>query len=143
MPDRLRAYDDARWALKALSRLWLTVAVVLGVLIIVGGRDRWSSSSFQSALTYPYAPASWGVALLLIGVGGIIGSLFRRTRVTSAALFGMSVWSVFFAMSFISTAATNPLAATTGIPMYLGAAVTSSVIAVAAWRVAPKRAVHR
>lgn len=140
MERRLRA-REAQWVVLAMARGLLTIGTILGVLIIIGGRARWASPSYEVALTYPYAPASWGYAIGVMSVLGLLGSLTGRLRLVSIALFVFAVWSIFFGISFIQTAATNPNAATTGIPVYLGMAVGSLLVGIAHWR-SSQDAVH-
>jgi len=135
VPERSKqALSDAHWISRALARWWLSVAVVLGLVIIVGGAIRWTGPAYADALTYPYAPASWGITLCTIGMVGLAGSLFRRLRVVAISLGVLAVWCLFFALSFYTVARTNPTAGTTGIPIYLGVAVNALVLAVGHWR---------
>lgn len=135
VPERSKqVLSDAHWTVRALARLWLSIALILGVVIIVGGRDRWSSPGYRNALDYPYAPTSWGIALCLIAAVGLVGALTHRLRLTAGGLVALAVWCIFFAFSFWNVARNNPLAGTTGIPIYLGTAVTALVLAVGHWR---------
>lgn len=140
-PERNLRPHEAQWVVQSLARCALTVGFALALLIILGGRGRWSSPSFEAALTYPYAPASWGYVLGVTSTLGLIASLAGGYRTVSAALYIVAVWSLFFAWSFFSTARLNPEAATTGIPMYIGYAVSAIVLGVAHWR-SSRDAVH-
>lgn len=133
-PERRLHPREAQWVVQAFARGALTIALILGALIIIGGRIRWSSPSFETALTYPYAPASWGYIVGLIGLVGIVASLFGRLRIVAVTLYVLAAWTFFFAISFIQTAAKNDSAATTGIPVYLGFAVGSCLLGVTHWR---------
>lgn len=117
-----------------MARGILTIGIILGFLIIVGGQERWSSPSFESAMAYPYAPESWGWVLGGSSLVGLFGSLTTRLRIVSVTLFITAIWSLFFGISFIKTAAGNPFAATTGIPVYLGMAVACIILAEVHWR---------
>lgn len=140
-PERNLGVHEAQWVVQTLARCALTVGFALALLIILGGRDRWSSPSFEAALTYPYAPASWGYVLGVTSTLGLIASVWGSFRTVSAALYVVSVWSLFFAWSFFTTARLNPQAATTGIPMYLGYAISASILAWVHWR-SSRDAVH-
>lgn len=140
MERRLRAHE-AQWAVQAMARGILTLGAILGTLIVIGGRARWSSPSYEIALTYPYAPASWGIVLGIASVIGIVGSVYGKLRVVAVALHLFAMWCVFFDISFIQTATANPNAATTGIPVYFGFAIGAVVLGVAHWR-SSRDAVH-
>jgi len=121
----------APWVIQALGRLALTAAVILGLIIIIGGRARFSGPSFASALAYPGAPASWGIVLGVLGIAGLSASLLGGLRITRWALYGMATWALFFAYSFVQTAARDTGAGTTGIVIYVYVAVNAIVLGVA------------
>lgn len=141
-PERRLRAGEAQWAIQAMARGILTVGVILGALIILGGESRWSSPSFREALTYPYAPESWGWVLGVASLVGLVGSVIGRLKYVTGALFIIAVWSFFFAFSFWKTALDIPTAGTTGIPVYLGLAVACILLGIVHWRSA-QDAVHR
>jgi hypothetical protein len=118
---------------QALARWLCTYGVVQGIFVIAGGRKRWSGSSFETALLVPGAPASWGWALLVIGLAGIICSLRGRIRGVALTLYGVTVWFAFFTISLGKTALEVPEAATTGVVTYGALAVISAVLGSAHW----------
>jgi hypothetical protein len=124
----------SQWAIQALARWTLTVGIGLGVLILIGGRARWSSPAYQDALRYPGAPASWGWAIGLVGLAGVYCSLTGRLRCVAICLFLAAVWCAFFCISLVSTAIRIPFAGTTGIGIYAGTCVTAGVLAAVHWR---------
>ena len=126
--------DIARWVVQALARWWGTVAIAVGMLIILGGEERWSSPSFAAALLVPGAPASWGLVVATFGALTLVGSFTPRLKVTAAGLFGVAVWCLFFAGAMLKTALDNPGAASTGAAVYTGVAVTTLVLCAAYWR---------
>lgn len=134
MPERRLDPRESQWAVQATARGILSIGLVLGVLIVVGGDVRWSSPSYETALTYPYAPESWGYVLGSSSLVGLLGSLSGRLRVVAVGLFMVAVWCLFFAISFIQTASERSDAATTGIPMYVGVAIGSLLVGVVHWR---------
>lgn len=138
-PERKLDVSIAQWAIQALARWMLTVGVLLGAFIIVGGDLRFTGAAYETALRYPYAPQSWGVAAGLIGVVGIAASLFGRLKVTAVALLLLAAWCLFFAHSFYQTATESSVSGTTGIPVYVGVAVTSAVLGVVHWKSANLR----
>lgn len=141
-PERKLNVREAQWAVQAMARGLMTIGLWLGIAIVVGGAQRWTSPSYEAALAYPYAPASWGWVIGLAALVGLLASLKGRLTMVSNALFVMAVWALFFAWSFIDTAISNPFAATTGIPIYLGLAVACLLIG-SVHRRSAKDAVHR
>lgn len=142
MTERKLRPRESQWVVQTLARGILTIGLLLGALIIVGGKQRWSSPSYETALQYPYAPESWGWVLGTASLAGVLASLVGRLRFVSASLFVIAVWAIFFAWSFLDTATENPLAATTGIPIYAGLAVACALVGQVHWRSADD-AVHR
>lgn len=137
-PERQLDTWTAQWAIQALARWTLTVAIILGLLIVIGGEPRFSAPSYAAALRYPYAPESWGVALSIAGVFGLVSSLVGRLRWTAIGLLLVAVWCLFFGLSFADTAASNPNAGTTGVPIYGFALVVSVLLAVVHWKSAKR-----
>lgn len=130
---------EAQWAIQAMARGILTIGLLLGALIVIGGQARWSSPSYETALAYPYAPESWGYVLGVVSLLGLVASLTGRLRTVAISLFVFAIWCLFFGISFAQTAAANPTAATTGIPVYLGTAVAACLVGLVHWK---SRAVH-
>jgi hypothetical protein len=128
----------AQWAIQALARWIFTVGVGLGVLILVGGRARWSSPAYQDALRYPGAPTSWGWAVGLVGLVGISCSLRGQLRGVAVCLYLTSAWCGFFVISLVTTAIRIPIAGTTGIGVYTGVSVVAGVLAAVHWRSADR-----
>lgn len=133
-PERKLDPGLAQWAIQALARWTLTVAIGLGIMILVGGRARWASPAYADAIRYPGAPYSWGAIVGLAGVVGIACSLRGRPRGVAACLFVVSAWCLFFCISLISGAFRSPIAGTTGIAVYAGTSVTAGVLAVIHWQ---------
>jgi len=138
-PERKLDQWTAQWSVQALARWTLTIALVLGVLIIVGGAERWQSPSYAAALRFPLAPQSWGVVLGCAGLIGLISSLFGRLRATAICLAVVTIWCLFFGFSLLSAALTYRAAGTTGVPIYAFAAVVSGLLAVVHWKSAEPR----
>lgn len=134
-PDRRLDGRACQWVVMTLARGMLTIGIMLGALIILGGEIRWSSPTFEAALAYPYAPASWGWILGTVSLTGLTGSVFGHLKITAVALIALAVWSIFFGISFLQTAIHNPAAATTGIPLYLlGLPSAATLVALVHWR---------
>lgn len=133
-PERKLDVQIAQWAIQALARWLLTVGIGLGALILIGGDPRFTGAAYATALRYPYAPESWGIVIGLVGVVGIVASLLGRLKLTAAMLYLFAAWCLFFAHSFIQTATENPAAGTTGVPVYIGLAVSSILLGVVHWK---------
>jgi hypothetical protein len=116
---------------QALTRLLATFGVLQGLGIILGGPGRWGSPSLRVAMMVPYAPASWGVAIAILGVLAIAGTFLARHRLTSLAMFGMSAWCLFFAIGLLVTVLREPKVSTTGVPTYFALAIVCCCLSVA------------
>lgn len=130
-PERKLNVGIAQWVVQALARLALTFGVIVGILILVGGEQRFGSRSYAAALTYPGAPDSWGWFALTAGALGLLASLIGKVRWVWWALLLLAIWSLFFAISFMQTAYLDPHASTTGIAVYAYVAISSLIIGVA------------
>lgn len=103
---------------QTVCRLLATFAILQGLNITFGGRNRWAGDSFAVALMLPGAPPTWGVILTLLGVSALAGSLTGRYTPVIVGMYGASIWSGFFAITFGLSAVSNPLASTTGVWAY-------------------------
>lgn len=115
MPETALKIHISQWAIQAITRTVGAYAMVQGVAIVLGGRERWSGPSFVRALQLPGAPASWGWILALLGLL-VLASTFAWTqagvrplsfRAVALGLFGISAWSMFFALTFVDVAYLN------------------------------------
>ena len=132
MPYRRLAPDLAQWTVQALTRLTATYAVVQGAGIIIGGPDRWGSRALRVALSVPGAPASWGWALLGLGILTLALTFYNRHRLVLVSMFGIATWSMFFAVSLTpSVLEQGSRVATTGPLTYGFIAVAACVLGVA------------
>lgn len=125
----------AQWGIQAITRLLAVYAMVQGAGIIAGGRSRWLSKALALALAVPGAPASWGWALLLLGltamVGTLLGFTLRRARILLLACWGIGAWSCFFAIALLpSIVAHGSKVATTGSPTYVFVGVSACLLGV-------------
>lgn len=130
-PERQLDIGISQWVVQTLARLALTFAVIVGILILVGGEQRFGGRSYAIALTYPGAPASWGYIALFSGVAGMLASLLGYIRWVWWSLMLLAIWSLFFAISFAQTAYLDPHSSTTGIAVYAYVAVSSLIVGVA------------
>jgi hypothetical protein len=125
LPDEL-----SRWSVQALTRLFATYAIAQGVIIVMGGAERWRGAALAVAMQVPGAPATWGIALGVFGVLALGGTFLVRLRLTALALWLIGAWCMFFAISQLLVVVNEPTAATTGIGTYTVLAVAASVLAV-------------
>lgn len=116
---------------RSLTRGVAAYAVVQGLFIILGGRERWSSPSLAIALSVPGAPASWGIALLIAGILVYFGLRKAHNRLIALALVGIGVWNLFFAVTIAWTALHNQYVTTTGAFTYTFFAILACIMGVA------------
>lgn len=121
----------AQVAVQMTARLLATFAVVEGVVIIIGGRGRWSDLGHQVALAVPGAPATWGVALLVAGAIAFVGSVMDRMHTVALGLFLGGIWSFFFSVAFGASAVLYDQATTTAAWTYGALAIIYFLISVA------------
>jgi hypothetical protein len=123
-----------KWAtpgtVAARATIWAFVIYSLwqGAGIVVGGAERWSSPSFTYLREAPGAPASWGWALIVMGLLLGWASLARAWWIKCVALCGISTWSVGFASGAQYATTTVETAATTGGPVYLLVAIVAAIL---------------
>lgn len=123
-----------KWAtpgtVAARATIWTFVIYALwqGAGIVLGGEARWSGPSFTYLRETPGAPASWGWAL--IGLGLLLGyaSLSLSWWLKLFALGGISVWSLGFASGAQYAMSTVETAGTTGGPSYLLIAILAAIV---------------
>jgi hypothetical protein len=127
----------AQWTVQAVARATATFAILQGANIVVGGRLRWSSEAYATALLLPGAPASGGVVLLLAGLATLVGSLLGRQAPVAAGLFSTGAWSGFFALAFLRAQTSSPTASSTAFWSYALIGLVSLILAMAYWRSRP------
>lgn len=116
--------------------IWCFVIYSLwqGVGIIVGGAGRWSGPAYTYLLKVPYAPESWGWAIIFLGMLLGAASLTESWWLKAAALVGMVTWSLGFSVGAQLATVEVATAGTTGGPVYL------LVACIAATLIAPDEA---
>lgn len=86
-------------------------ALVRGASILLEDLRRWGGDGFSIALLLPGAPPTWGTIYLLAGVLSTIGLLKKNlSRLLTAGLYIAGGWTLFFAVTFIISAAQSPFA---------------------------------
>lgn len=135
--ERYLRPDSSQWVVQALTRLVCTYAIVQGLFIINGGRQRWNGPAFETALNVPGAPESWGYSLVIVGAIGLYATLALKMQTVFWAMMGIALWFTFFTLSLLHTAVTNPEAATTGIITY-GTLAIACVVLGAVYRFSAK-----
>jgi hypothetical protein len=106
-----------------LTRLVGTWALLFGIVFTIGGFDRISTASFGTINRVPFAPASWGIPLALVGLVVLILALQPVTLdkrghterlIMQCGLFLMAVWNLTFAIAFLIEIFRVPVAAVSG-----------------------------
>ena len=92
---------------------------------------RFSSPGYSYALDFPGSPASWGIWIMLSGVGVVTSSLFGHRLLVIITLFSIASWSVSFAVCFLLSLMQIHEASGTGAPTYMYIGVLASCLAAA------------
>lgn len=124
----------AQWTIQALVRGAGTLATIMGLNIIIGGAERWSSRSYATALQVPGAPASWGVVLAVFGLLAISATFAGRAKLVAISMYLLAAWALFFSLAFGKTALEDAHASSGGFWAYLGIAFGSIVLGAAYWQ---------
>jgi hypothetical protein len=137
MPERRLQPHLAQWIVQSLTRLLATYAILQGFAIVLGGTERWQSPALATALSFPGAPASWGLILGVLGAVTLAATFRPYLRVVAWCVFGISVWCMFFAGSLFWALLKLPNTATTGVGTYTFMALAAALLAVAYKRSQP------
>ena len=116
--------------ISARFAIWSFVIYSLwqGSGILVGGSERWVGPAYTKLREVPGAPASWGWALITLGLMLGTASLLNLWRLKLVALVGISTWSFGFAFGAQYATSTVETAGTTGGPVYLLVCILSAVL---------------
>lgn len=120
-------------ASKLLSKVVSLYTLLIGTSIVIGGEERFAAPGFRSAMKLPWAPESWGWWCIACGLVMAIGVVRRWPRVIAVGVFGMAVWSVFFALSFLISSINYSEANSTGMWVYGKDAVIFTILGVVLW----------
>jgi uncharacterized membrane protein len=90
----------AQWVVRTATRIAGTYAILAGLVILLGGPQRFAGLSYRVALETPGAPSSWGTAILASGVAIVVGSIFAKPRLIGAGALLGSIWALLFASAF-------------------------------------------
>ncbi|MEO6627862.1 MAG: hypothetical protein ABIP03_04770 [Aquihabitans sp.] len=107
----------AQWVVRTFTRILGLTSMVVGLSIILGGKPRFMSISYDAALSAPGAPWSWGAWALLGGGLITIGSVAKRPRTIVFGAWISACWAFLFAGSFVIVFLREPNSA--GTPMYV------------------------
>jgi hypothetical protein len=115
-PYRLVTY---RFATRATTLALASGGTFLGVAMILGGPERFSSPGFATARLVPGGVYAWGGMLAAAGAVTLLGihlQWARRTVMAGMALEGC--WFAFFALTLAIAALHDPKVAVTGPVIY-------------------------
>lgn len=129
--DTEKALDPhvAQWAVRAITRIFATYAIIVGIAIVAGGAPRFAGVSYAVALSLPGAPTTWGVVIAVAGTLTLAGTVVGRPRVVGLGMLFSGLWSLLFASAFAVAAVRFPNANTTAIWIYLALAAVLFVLA--------------
>ncbi len=112
-----------QWTVRMLIRGISAAAVIMGALVLVGGRVRLSGPSYHVLGDIPGSPWVWAIPIALCGLATLLASTRigfsvypgHWARVVGAlGLMGQSVWYLCWGFAMALAAATNHEATFTG-----------------------------
>lgn len=124
MKGHLRYFAKGLWVDRYLSQ-WITsimiiIHVGLGMVVLVGGIDRFSVPSFTPLIDYSNGN-TWIYGVWIIISGVLMATPFRWPNIVGLWL-GMA-WHILWMASFAVAMANFPNSSTTPIPVYGGLAL--------------------
>lgn len=99
---------SARVMLLATNYALAFWALYFGVVTFAGGRERWASPAYRTALLAPGAPESWAVVVGGAGLLLLAGTIFRLRR---TLILGNGIgffWCLAYGGSFLREFFANP-----------------------------------
>lgn len=88
------------------NRLQCAIAMLLGLLIALGGTERWARQSLEVAMAFPGASSVLGVTLMFFGVVTACGIFAHNAKLLVFGLWGSTVWAwLMFVFSLFKLAA--------------------------------------
>lgn len=133
LPPRL-----SQWLIQSLTRWTATYAILQGIAIILGGRQRWVAKALQVALSVPGAPTSWGIVLALFGVIVLWCTFNYKPRLALLGMLGIGAWAFFFALALIpAVIEPNSRITSTGIGTYIYVGVGACLLGYAYLKAVP------
>lgn len=113
--------EDTRWevglyAVRMSAWLWVTAGIVIPLVTMVGGLERWASPVYTFLLLVPGAPHVWALLLLIAALVVAWGLWTGHLRTCQYGLRAIATWLVFFGVGVIMAAIALPnVAFTVGI----------------------------
>ena len=92
--------------------------VLLGLVLILGGHERFQAPSFATARSVPGQYLTWGALAGAAGAAVLIASIRRAWTALVWAQSALGVWCLFFAGGVLIAAVRDPRAALTGFVTY-------------------------
>lgn len=90
---------DARSAIRLTTYVLVVVGIINGISAVVGRRERWDTSAFDTAMAFPGAPESWGAMILLSALIALLGLVGHWRAPLVGGMFMCGVWCIFFGIS--------------------------------------------
>jgi hypothetical protein len=100
------------------SRILGGFGVGLGLVIILGGPDRFTAPSLAVARQVPGQQYTWGAVAAAAGIAILVGGIRRAWTVLLAGTVALALWCTFFAVSVALAALIDPHAPFTGVVTY-------------------------
>ncbi|QXO13689.1 hypothetical protein SEA_DUMPTRUCK_34 [Gordonia phage DumpTruck] len=96
--------NAAIWFIRAVTLVSGGFAIGYGVLTFLFGKELWGNGAamtYDAALTVPYAPQSWGLVAMTLGVLIIFSELKEARRAKTVFMGLQGVWCFIFASYFL------------------------------------------
>lgn len=131
MPEQT-AYRLAAMAfgMRVIGAILAGYALIQALILVFASKERFSAPGWTTAMQIPGAPQTWGVFLGLSGITMAYGMIKGKWQTAAWAAFAISIWSMFFAITFLISSIQNGNASLTGIPTYLQNALVFAVLGV-------------
>lgn len=107
-----------QWSSRVTVRALGFTAIVLGLVILAGGPQRFSGSGFAVARIVPGGAYTWGGIITGCGFAVILASLSWHRKAIALALLIAAAWNAAFASFIAVAAASNPATSMTGVVIY-------------------------
>lgn len=94
--------SDLLFFSRAVTFVLGAIAIGYGTLTFTFGASLWHGPSpvYGTALSVPYAPQSWGVVAIAAGLCVVVGQWIGQHRIIITGAVSMTLWFLFFAVSF-------------------------------------------
>lgn len=114
----------------ARATIWvvgMSAGILQGLLILLGGPERWTSPTLLVLAEFPGGPDAWGAFAWGFGLAIVGGSWARLFYLKALGLVGLSIWCFAFATGAFKAALYDGGGTTAG-PAYLCLCVVCAIL---------------